>query len=221
MVGGGQNPKPGEITLSHRGVLFLDELPEYPRSVLEVLREPLENGFIHISRSKAQVSYPARFQLIAAMNPCPCGYHGDRRGRCTCTPNQINRYRGRISGPLLDRIDMHVQVDALPIKELQSVPDGETSEVVKHRVSAAHALQSQRQGRCNAQLTGKLLHSHCAIDSSCQSLLTMAMDKLKLSARAYDRILRLARTLADLQGLETIGTPQISEALAYRSLDRG
>lgn len=220
LVGGGTHPKPGEITLAHKGVLFLDELPEFPRSVLEVMREPLESGCIHISRANAQVSYPAQFQLIAAMNPCPCGFLGDKNGKCTCTPTQIKRYRGKVSGPLLDRIDMHIQVNALPIADLQDAPQGESSAAVRERVLATHARQLQRQGKVNAQLRGRELQRHCALDSASQKLLAVAMDRLRLSARAYDRILRVARTLADLQAVEQVTTPHISEALAYRMLDR-
>lgn len=220
LVGGGTHPKPGEISLAHRGVLFLDELPEFPRSVLEVMREPLESGCIHISRANAQVNYPARFQLIAAMNPCPCGFLGDPQGRCVCTPNQIKRYRSKVSGPLLDRIDMHIQVNALPIADLQTAPQGENSALVRERVLRTHELQLQRQGKTNAQLRGRELHEHCALGEPAQKLLAVAMDRLRLSARAYDRILRVARTLADLQALQQVGTAQVSEALAYRMLDR-
>jgi magnesium chelatase family protein len=220
LVGGGSHPKPGEITLAHRGVLFLDELPEFPRTVLEVMREPLESGSIHISRANAQVSYPAHFQLIAAMNPCPCGYHGDAQGRCSCTPLQIKRYRSKISGPLLDRIDMHIQVNALPITDLQQTPQGESSAVVRERVLSAYQRQLQRQGKVNAQLRGRELHKHCVLSQASQNLLAVAMDRLRLSARAYDRILRVARTLADLLGQTNVDTPQVSEALAYRMLDR-
>ena len=220
LVGGGTYPKPGEITLAHRGVLFLDELPEFPRTVLEVMREPLESGCIHISRANAQVSYPAQFQLIAAMNPCPCGFLGDSQGRCNCTPTQVKRYRAKVSGPLLDRIDMHIQVNALPITDLQTTPQGEASNTVRERVLQAHQLQLQRQGKSNAQLRGRELQKHCALAEPAQKLLAVAMDRLRLSARAYDRILRVARTLADLQGQPGLSTPHVSEALAYRMLDR-
>ncbi len=220
LVGGGSHPKPGEITLAHRGVLFLDELPEFPRSVLEVLREPLENGVIHISRANAQVTYPAQFQLIAAMNPCPCGYFGDGNGRCRCTPQQVERYKSKISGPLLDRIDLHVPVQSLPIQELQNAPAGETSLAVLARTSAAKKLQWQRQGKDNAQLNGKELMRFCRLNGATQTLLATAMDKLQLSARAYDRILRVSRTLADMQTVDDIQIQHVSEALAYRVLDR-
>lgn len=220
LVGGGAHPRPGEITLAHKGVLFLDELPEFPRSVLEVMREPLESGCIHISRANAQVSYPAQFQLIAAMNPCPCGFLGDKDGRCSCTPTQIKRYRSKVSGPLLDRIDMHIQVNALPITDLQDTPQGESSAAVRERVLAAYQRQLDRQGRTNSHLRGRELHRHCRLNENSQKLLTVAMDRLRLSARAYDRILRVARTLADLVGSNSVETPHISEALAYRMLDR-
>lgn len=220
LVGGGSHPKPGEITLAHRGVLFLDELPEYPRSVLEVLREPLETGEIHISRANAQVSYPAQFQLIAAMNPCPCGYYGDTQGRCQCTAAQVERYKSRISGPLLDRIDLHVQVNALPIKDLQETPEGENSAEVLKRTEQAQSQQILRQGKINAMLAGKDLLQYCRLDKSSKIFLATAMEKLQLSARAYDRVLRVARTLADLSQSPQINTQHIGEALAYRTLDR-
>jgi magnesium chelatase family protein len=220
IVGGGSHPKPGEITLAHKGVLFLDELPEFPRSVLEVMREPLESGQIHISRASAQVTYPAQFQLIAAMNPCPCGFLGDPHGRCRCTPQQVARYRAKISGPLLDRIDMHVNVTALPINDLQNAPQGESSADVLARVIRTRNIQLQRQGKANAELSGKQMSQYCHLDPAPQKLLAQAMDRLQMSARAYDRILRVARTLADLQAVEAIALNHISEALAYRALDR-
>lgn len=188
--------------------------------MLEVLREPLETGRISISRAQAQVEYPAEFQLIAAMNPCPCGYLGDQRGRCRCTPAQIERYRNKISGPLLDRIDMHIRVDAVPIYTLQDAPEGESSETIKQRVLAARQQQMHRQGKANAELTGKDLHKVCELAAEPRQLLAQAMDKLQLSARAYDRILRVARTLADLVASPEIDARHISEALAYRNLDR-
>jgi magnesium chelatase family protein len=220
MVGGGTHPKPGEITLAHRGVLFLDELPEFPRSVLEVMREPIESGKIHISRAKAQVSYPAQFQLLAAMNPCPCGYLGDKHNRCRCTPHQIERYRNKISGPLLDRIDMHINVDNLPIHELQNSPQGEASEPIRKRVLAARTIQLHRQGKANSQLHGAELNKYCFLEEKSKNLLANAMEKLRLSARSYDRIIKVARTIADLKGHSNIDIIHISEALAYRALDR-
>ena len=220
LVGGGSHPRPGEITLAHKGVLFLDELPEFPRAALEVMREPMESGWIHLSRASAQVTYPAQFQLIAAMNPCPCGFLGDSQRRCACTPPQVQRYRAKVSGPLLDRIDMHVRVNALPISELQTAQPGESSAVVRERVLRVHALQKRRQGKVNAHLQGAELQKFCALAGPAQKLLAVAMDRLRLSARAYDRILRVARTLADLQGGDEVAAPHLSEALAYRMLDR-
>ncbi len=221
LVGGGSNPRPGEISLAHKGVLFLDELPEFPRAVLEVLREPLESGRICISRANAQVEYPAQFQLITAMNPCPCGYEGDGSGRCRCTPQQITRYRDRISGPLLDRIDLQVHVNTLPIKDLQQKPDGESSKFVRKRVSLARDRQLKRQGKLNAELSGRELHKFCFLGAKENNLLATAIERLQLSARAYDRILRVSRTLADMANEEQIGIAHISEALGYRNLDRG
>ncbi len=220
IVGGGAHPKPGEISLAHRGTLFLDELPEFPRHVLEVMRQPLETGVVAISRANAQVTFPAQFQLIAAMNPCPCGYWGDASGRCRCTPAQVERYRQKISGPLLDRIDMHVKVNPLTIAELQDAPPGEPSREVATRVAAARQRQLVRQGLANAQLQGKPLGEHCLLPPQPRQLLAMAMDKLQLSARAYDRILRVARTIADLAGAPQLQASHVSEALAYRTLDR-
>lgn len=219
LVGGGSHPRPGEISLAHHGVLFLDELPEFDRKVLEVLREPLESGAITISRAARQAEFPARFQLVAAMNPCPCGYLGDPSGRCRCTPDQIQRYRGRISGPLLDRIDLQVEVPRLPPQELQGAP-GESSAAVRVRVCVARAVQLQRQGECNARLCGSGLDHHCRLRDSEQQLLRHALERLNLSARAYHRILRVARTIADLDGAERIGAQHLGEAMGYRNLDR-
>ncbi len=220
LVGGGSRPSPGEISLAHKGVLFLDELPEFPRHVLEVLREPMESGHICISRAAAQVEYPADFQLVAAMNPCPCGFHGDASGKCLCTPPQVKRYRDKISGPLLDRIDLHVHVKSLPIAELQQSPEGESSATVRERVCVNRASQIQRQGVTNAALDGKGLQAHCALNEGEKSLLATAIDRLKLSARAYDRILRVARTIADMSDSANIQKHHLNEALSYRNLDR-
>lgn len=219
-VGGGTNPRPGEISLAHRGVLFLDELPEFQRQVLEVLREPLESGEVRISRAKAQVTFPAHFQLIAAMNPCPCGYHGSGTDRCRCTPDQIRRYRDKISGPLLDRIDMHVPVRALKPGELHAGVSGDTSEVIRERVERARERQLARQGKCNHQLNAPELERVCELEDSDKILLEQAIDKLGLSTRAYHRVLKVARTLADMEGLAHPQTAHITEALSYRTLDR-
>ena len=221
LVGGGSNPRPGEISLAHNGVLFLDELPEFPRQVLEVLREPLESGHICISRASAQVEYPAKFQLIAAMNPCPCGFNGDATDRCRCTPQQISRYRNKISGPLLDRIDLQVHVGILPLQDLQQKPEGEKSLSIRKRVISTRKIQMARQGKINAELNGKELAKFCQLGEKENQLLATALTRLNLSARAYDRILRVARTLADMANEEHISIAQISEALGYRNLDRG
>ncbi len=223
LVGGGSNPRPGEISLAHLGVLFLDELPEFDRRVLEVLREPLESGRIHISRAARQAQFPARFQLVAAMNPCPCGYLGDESGRCRCSPDQVARYRGRISGPLLDRIDMQVEVPRLPPERLSAEPGagGEPSAAVRARVETARARQQARAGKPNSALISREIERDCRLDADGRALLTRALTRLALSARAYHRILKLARTIADLAGSEAVTTPHISEAIGYRRLDRG
>ena len=222
LVGGGSKPKPGEISLAHHGVLFLDELPEFQRNVLEVLREPLESGQISISRASAQVKFPAQFQLIAAMNPCPCGYLTSRNPRhvCHCTADQVRRYRQKISGPLLDRIDLHVPVNNLSGADLQQLPKGETTAIVRQRVLQARERQQQRQQKTNAQLTHKDIEHYCVIGKKEKTLLNNAMEKLGLSARAYHRILKTARTLADLADETHIGSTHISEAIAMRNFDR-
>ncbi|VUD58924.1 Competence protein ComM [Thalassocella blandensis] len=220
MVGGGTQPRPGEISLAHRGVLFLDELPEYPRQVLEVLREPLENGHICISRANGRVDYPANFQLVAAMNPCPCGYFNDGSDRCRCTPAQVSRYRDKISGPLLDRIDLHVQVSAIPLADIQDKPDGEKSANVRKRVMQTYSRQMSRQQKNNAGLNGAELNSQCQLGQDEKNLLAQAMQKLNLSVRAYDKIRRVARTIADMDNSDKIRCQHISEALGYRQLDR-
>lgn len=219
LVGGGSSPRPGEISLAHQGVLFLDELPEFDRRVLEVLREPLESGQITISRAARQAEFPARFQLVAAMNPCPCGYLGDPAGRCRCTSEQIQRYRQRISGPLLDRIDLQVDVPRLPPQDLQG-PPGEPSAAVRKRVAIARDHQITRQSACNAQLTGIAMDRHCHLRPPEQQLLRHALERLRLSARAYHRVLRVARTIADLDNSTHIEAPHLGEALGYRNLDR-
>jgi magnesium chelatase family protein len=219
LVGGGSNPRPGEISLAHQGVLFLDELPEFDRRVLEVLREPLESGRIMISRATRHTEFPARFQLVAAMNPCPCGYLGDASGRCHCNIDQLERYRRKISGPLLDRIDMHVDVPRLPYAELEG-STGESSAVVRARVSAARNRQLQRSQTLNSQLDNQQLTSHCKLKKPQRLLLQQAMEHLQLSARAYHRIIKLARTIADLGRSDHIETQHVSEAINYRKLDR-
>ena len=216
LVGGGSIPRPGEISLAHHGVLFLDELPEFDRRVLEALREPLESGRIHISRAARQADFPAQFQLIAAMNPCPCGYHGDPRGRCRCTPDQVLRYRSKLSGPLLDRIDLQIEVPSLPAETLQQASDGETSATVRARVSAARARQIARQGKPNAQLSTREIDLHCQPEAAARELLKNAVTRLNLSARAYHRILKVARTVADLAGSVAIQTQHVAEAVQYR-----
>jgi len=218
LVGGGSNPRPGEISLAHNGVLFLDELPEFGRSVLEMLREPMESGRVAISRAARQADFPARFQLIAAMNPCNCGYLGHYNGRCRCTPDQIARYRGKLSGPLLDRIDIQIEVPAVPQEELMQQNVGESSQVVSNRVAAAWRLQHQRQGKPNDRLTPKEIAKHCALGQQAEALLRQAMARLGLSARAYHRVLKLSRTIADLAGAETIASAHIAEAIQYRRL---
>lgn len=221
LVGGGSHPRPGEISLAHHGVLFLDELPEFDRRVLEVLREPLESGAITISRAARQAEFPARFQLIAAMNPCPCGYAGHPNGRCHCSPDQIQRYRARISGPILDRIDMHVDVPSLPFAELRRTDGGaECSASVRERVIAARRKQQIRQDKPNAQLSTSELLSCCHLDHASQALLDSAIEQLGLSARAYHRILRLARSIADLANSEQPAAAHLAEAISYRRLDR-
>jgi len=222
LVGGGSNPRPGEISLAHGGVLFLDELPEFDRRVLEVLREPLESGHITISRAARQAEFPARFQLVAAMNPCPCGYLGDPSSRCRCTVEQIGRYRGRISGPLLDRIDMHVEVPRLAPQELSGPPDPktETSTAIRGRVKYARDRQLQRAGKPNHALGSREVDQYCPLDATGRRLMEQAMTRLGLSARAFHRVLKVARTIADLAGDEAIGVPHLSEAIGYRRFDR-
>lgn len=212
----GSDPRPGEISLSHRGVLFLDELPEFDRKVLEVLREPLESGRILISRAARQAEFPARFQLIAAMNPCPCGYYGHTRIVCHCTPDQVKRYKAKISGPLLDRIDLAIEVPSILPEELAQRAAGESSQAVRERVERAWQRQMVRQGCANAELQGEALAQNAQIDSASQNLLTQAAHKLNLSARAYHRVLRLARTLADLAASDVIQTSHVAEAIQFR-----
>ena len=221
LVGGGSHPRPGEISLALHGVLFLDEFPEFDRKVLEVLREPLESGKITISRAARQAEFPADFQLVAASNPCFCGYLGHPSGKCQCTPDQIARYRGRISGPLLDRIDIQIEVPAVPQEELmrQNVM-GEKSSVIRTRVTESHQRQLARQGKTNNRLGVKEIDQYCTLDTVSENLLKQAISRLNLSARAYHRILKVARTIADLSGVEKISNQHIAEAIQYRRLDK-
>ena len=213
----GSNPKPGEITLAHLGVLFLDELPEFDRKVLEVLRQPLESKEIVISRASRQITFPANFQLIAAMNPCPCGYAFNQDSRCQCSAESIKRYQNRISGPLLDRIDLHIDVPPLAAHELQSSQEVESSSVVRHRVIQAYELQIERQQKSNMALTPTQLEQQAVLDATAQNILQLAQQRMNLSARAYHRVLRVARTIADLAQSEHIQAQHVSEALSYRS----
>ena len=222
LVGGGSNPRPGEISLAHRGVLFLDELPEFDRRVLEVLREPLESGHIHISRAARQAEFPAQFQLVAAMNPCPCGYLGDPSSRCRCTAEQVARYRARISGPLLDRIDLHVEVPRVPVSQLSAPETGsiETSCQVRARVEEARKRQLDRAGKPNQALSPSELEHSSPLDEPARRLMSQALQRLGLSARAYHRVLKVALTIADLAGSDRIEMRHLSEAIGYRRLDR-
>ena len=225
LVGGGSNPHPGEISLAHNGVLFLDELPEYKRSVLEVMRQPLEDRKITVSRAKMGVEYPAGFMLVAAMNPCPCGHWGDPTHTCTCTPAAVHRYLSRVSGPLLDRIDLQVPIQAVPFSELQKAEPGEPSAPIRARVLAARAIQSERfkdepKIHCNAMMSSRLIRKYCKLDEASEKMLEMAMTRLGLSARAYDRILKVSRTIADLEGSPDITMNHLREAISYRELDK-
>ena len=224
MAGGGSQPRPGEVSLSHNGVLFLDELPEFSRETLEVLRQPLEDGQITVSRVHGSATYPCRFMLVAAMNPCPCGYHGCPGHECTCTPSAIARYRQRISGPLLDRIDLHVEARPVDYDALAAETGGEASADIRARVARVRALQQERYKgtgvRCNAQLPGGQLRRFCPLAPAAERMLRAAFDRMGYSARAYDRILRVARTIADLNGSEVIDTAALMEALQYRQMDR-
>ena len=227
LVGGGTNPHPGEISLAHNGVLFLDELPEYKRSALEVMRQPLEDRHITVARTKETVDYPASFMLVAAMNPCPCGHYGENNPAhpCTCTPAQVHRYMSKISGPLLDRIDIQCEIEAVQYEQLRDTQPGESSAAIRERVLRARAIQTERFKHsklvhCNAMMNSKMVRQYCALDDECDKLLEFTMAKLGFSARAYDRILKVARTIADLEGAENIQKKHMLEAISYRSLDR-
>jgi magnesium chelatase family protein len=224
LCGGGAHPSPGEISLAHNGVLFLDELPEFQRRVLEVLRQPMEEGRITISRAQSTVTYPAQFMLIASMNPCPCGHLNDPNRDCVCTPSQVQRYLGKISGPLMDRIDLHVEVTPVEFEDMSADRTGESSSTVRERVVKARERQEDRfldvEAHCNAQMGAQAVQSYCNPDESGMNLLKAASDRLGLSARGYTRILKVARTIADLEGASTISPEQVSEAIQYRSLDR-
>ena len=225
MTGGTQKAQPGEVSLAHNGVLFCDELPEFSRSTLEVLRQPLEDRKITISRAKYTIEYPCSFMFVASMNPCPCGYFGDPTHHCVCTPGQIQRYMNRISGPLLDRMDLHIEVPVVPFNQLSQMQPGESSETIRNRVIAARKRQEERYKDfkgiySNAQMTERMIHQFAEPDEAGLSMLRMAMERLHLSARAYNRILKVARTIADLEGTERVQSHHIAEAIGYRSLDR-
>lgn len=226
LVGGGINPQPGEISLAHNGVLFADELPEFSKTTLEVLRQPLEDHKITISRAKYTVEFPCSFMFVASMNPCPCGYYGDATHHCICTPGQIQRYMNKISGPLLDRIDIQCEITPVPFKDISKAQPGESSEAIRQRVIKAREVQTARYKdykgvHCNAQMTERMIHEFAEPDDAGIDMLRMAMERLSLSARAYSRILKVARTIADLEGTERVETQHLAEAIGYRTLDRG
>jgi magnesium chelatase family protein len=224
LIGGGQNPKPGEVSLSHNGVLFLDELPEFKKNVLEVLRQPIEDGNVTIARAISTVTYPANFMLVAAMNPCPCGFLGDARRECRCSYLQIQRYRSKISGPLMDRIDLHMEVPAVQYKDLSSREPGRSSSEILENVNSAREIQTNRFQRMkihtNANMNSRQIRRFCKVDSESEGLLETAMDKLGLSARAHSRILKIARTIADIESCTDIKSDHVAEAIQYRTLDR-
>ncbi len=224
LIGGGSNPTPGEVSLAHRGVLFLDEFPEFPRNVLESLRQPMEDGFVTISRAKATVSYPAQFLLVSASNPCPCGYYGDSKRPCSCLPGQISRYQQRVSGPIIDRIDMHITVPTVdPEKLIGAKGVGERSQVIQHRVQLARNLQTKRYSsthfKSNSDLSSRAVKEYCELSEDCLTLLRSAVSRMNLSARAYHKVVKIARTIADLSRDKEISTTHIAEALQYRPKD--
>jgi magnesium chelatase family protein len=224
LIGGGNTPKPGEVSLAHNGVLFLDELPEFKKHVLEVLRQPLEDGKVTISRALLSLTYPSRMMLVAAMNPCKCGLSGEHSNNCTCTPREIHQYRSRISGPLLDRIDIHIEVPAVKYRDLADRAEGESSEEISGRVEKSRGIQLERfkgtKVHCNAHMTSRQIRKFCEPDAGGHRLLEVVTEKLGFSARAYTRILKVARTIADLEGNDAIREQHIAEAIQYRSLDR-
>ena len=225
LLGGGAHPLPGEVSLAHRGVLFLDELPEFHRNVLEVLRQPLEDGQVTIARAAATATFPCRFMLVAAMNPCPCGYRGDPQRECRCSSKQVQNYRSRISGPLLDRIDIQIEVPAVRYQDLSSVKRGESSSLIRTRVAEARHLQQKRfhnnrRVNCNAGMGAREVQTHAPVSKDAQELLKMAMNEMNFSARAHDRVIKVARTIADMADAEVIGPEHVTEAIQYRSLDR-
>ncbi len=225
LLGGSAIPAPGEVSIAHNGVLFLDELPEFKRSTLEVLRQPLEDGRVTVSRAAGTITFPSEFMLVAAMNPCPCGYFGDLKRECRCSPTQVQRYRQRISGPLLDRIDLHIEVPSIEYRDISSERAEEASAAIRERVGRAREQQqarfrSEKKITCNARMTPRAIKQHCRLTSDSQELIRIAMSELSLSARAYDRILKVARTIADLEGAESIAPDHVSEAIQYRTFDR-
>jgi magnesium chelatase family protein len=225
LVGGGTNPKPGEISMAHKGVLFLDELPEFRKDTLDLMRQPLEDGQVTISRVSGAVTYPAEFMMVCAMNPCKCGWYGDPSGRCTCSQMAVDSYRGRISGPLLDRIDIVMEVPAVHFEELRVRAEAEPSASIKERVDAARKRQNSRfgeeSGMCNARMGPDEMRRYCELDEECAGLMKQAFEAMGLTARSYDRILRVARTIADLDGSEDIGPQHIAEAIQYRAVNLG
>jgi magnesium chelatase family protein len=224
LVGGGTSPQPGEVSLAHNGVLFLDELPEFQRATLEMIRQPLEDGMVTIARAQTSITFPARFMLIAAMNPCPCGYFGHPRKQCHCSPTQIQKYVGKISGPLMDRIDIHLEVPPVELERLRTLPDGESSADIRKRVIEARTIQRQRFAdlptMINSRMTTRMIRKYCVLDETCEAILRSAVQELGLSARAHDKVLRVARTIADLENSERIGPNHLAEAIQYRRLDR-